>query len=303
MKIMKIVLLTVLSGLFSLSVYSQATLGANTFTGVQTYKESLRLDAGKSLNLGYITSGDVRLKITPNASYGTYFDYSYGMYFRDANMNAVLTFTDEGYIGIGTNNPKSELHLNGDFTIRVGDMFTAHSTDRFTYDGKTLPTYGFSYDYDTKLGSSAPILYSSARGGMRFFTGGNNSLTILNNGNVGIGTIINPTNKLEVNGTIRAKEIRVESTGWSDFVFDPSYELPSLKDVKLHITQNRHLPGIPSENEVLENGINVSDIASKLLQKVEELTLYVIQQNEQLEEQKAINVKLMNKIEALENIK
>ncbi|MCD7974107.1 MAG: hypothetical protein LUG18_15830 [Candidatus Azobacteroides sp.] len=106
-------------------------------------------------------------------------------------------------------------------------------------------------------------------------------------GNVSIGFSSSPDNKrkLTVNGTITANEIQVKTNVWADFVFDPSYKLPPLKDVKLHIGENRHLPGIPTESEVLENGINLSDMTVKLLQKVEELTLYAIQQQETIEKQ------------------
>ena len=89
--------------------------------------------------------------------------------------------------------------------------------------------------------------------------------------------------KLDVNGTIRAKEVKIEATGWSDYVFGDDYALPSLTDVEDHITTHKHLPDIPSEKEVLENGVNVVEMQAKLLQKIEELTLYVIEQNKRIE--------------------
>ncbi|WP_369014642.1 hypothetical protein [Flavobacterium anhuiense] len=104
------------------------------------------------------------------------------------------------------------------------------------------------------------------------------------NGNVGIGTI-NPTNKLDVNGTIHSKEVKVDLNGWSDFVFKKEYNLPTLEEVEKHITEKGHLENIPSEEEVLKNGINLGEMNAKLLQKIEELTLYSIQQNKKIEEQ------------------
>jgi len=113
------------------------------------------------------------------------------------------------------------------------------------------------------------------------------------NGNVGIGTD-NPQNKLDVNGTIRAKEIVVE-TGWADFVFSEKYKLPTLEEVKTHIEENKHLPGIPSETEMKEKGgTNLGEMQVLLLQKIEELTLYAIQQQETID-------KLNEKIEDLGN--
>lgn len=105
---------------------------------------------------------------------------------------------------------------------------------------------------------------------------------VTNKGWVGIGGVSYPQNALEVNGTIRAKEIKVE-TGWADFVFAPDYNLPSLREVESHIKEHRHLPGIPTEAEVKKNGANLGEMNVKLLQKVEELTLYMIQQNKEIE--------------------
>ncbi len=110
---------------------------------------------------------------------------------------------------------------------------------------------------------------------------------------VGIKTS-NPTCALDVAGTIRAKEVKVEATGWSDFVFGKDYDLPKLSEVEKHINDKQHLPGIPSEKEVLENGVNVVDMQAKLLQKIEELTLYVI-------DLKKENEGLQKRVQQLEN--
>lgn len=92
-------------------------------------------------------------------------------------------------------------------------------------------------------------------------------------------------NLLEVNGTIRSKEVRIETTGWADFVFDKDYKLRNLAEVENHILEHKHLPDMPSESEVKENGINVADMQAKLLQKIEELTLYVIDQEKRIKKQ------------------
>ncbi len=106
-------------------------------------------------------------------------------------------------------------------------------------------------------------------------------------GNVGIGTTDPGNYQLAVEGKIGAREVEVTLNSWSDFVFEDDYKLRSLKEVENYIRENNHLPDIPSEAEVLENGISLGEMNAKLLQKIEELTLYVIQQQKEIEALKA----------------
>ncbi len=94
-------------------------------------------------------------------------------------------------------------------------------------------------------------------------------------GNVGIGTS-NPTFKLSVNGNIRSKEVVVE-TGWADYVFDEGYALRPLSEVEKFIQTNKHLPNIPSAENIQKNGLSVGQVQTKMMEKIEELTLYIIQ--------------------------
>jgi hypothetical protein len=75
--------------------------------------------------------------------------------------------------------------------------------------------------------------------------------------------------------------VRVATDAWSDHVFSSEYELRPLEDVKCYIEQNNHLPGIPSETEVIEQGINLGEMDALLLEKIEELTLYMIELKEE----------------------
>jgi len=110
-------------------------------------------------------------------------------------------------------------------------------------------------------------------------------------GNVGIG-VSSPQNKLDVNGTIHSKEVKVDMNGWSDFVFKKDYKLPTIDEVDKHINENGHLENIPSEEEVLKNGINLGEMNAKLLQKIEELTLYIIDLNKKVNDLQIKNEKL-----------
>jgi len=122
------------------------------------------------------------------------------------------------------------------------------------------------------------------------------------NGNVGIG-ISNPKNKLDVKGTIHSQEVKVDMLEWSDFVFKKEYNLPTLEQVEKHIAEKGHLENIPSEEEVLKNGINLGEMNAKLLQKIEELTLYIIEQDKKTENLKMVISKQNERLEKLENKK
>jgi hypothetical protein len=112
-------------------------------------------------------------------------------------------------------------------------------------------------------------------------------------GNVGIGTV-NPKAKLSVNGEILSKRVKVTmaQADWPDYVFAPGYSLPSLAEVEKYVNSNRHLPGVPSAREVEKEGLDLGEMNRRLLEKVEELTLYIIQLNNQ-------NQQLKNEIEII----
>ena len=120
-----------------------------------------------------------------------------------------------------------------------------------------------------------------------FLGAGTSRMSInLSNGNVGIG-VPSPVYKLEVCGTIRAKEVRVE-TGWCDYVFEKDYKLRTVDELDKYITENKHLPGIASANEVETEGLNVGEMNKAMMEKIEELTLYIIQlskDNKRLQEE------------------
>lgn len=147
-------------------------------------------------------------------------------------------------------------------------------------------------------------------GGAKIFKKNGGGLQIkAHNDNFGI-TFLNTDNsdnlkitkgKLAFDGKITSTEVQVKLDVWSDFVFDNDYELRTLEELEEHIDKNGHLPEIPSETEVTENGINLGEMNAKLLQKIEELTLYLIEQNKELKEAKGEIQELKKKVQSFEN--
>jgi hypothetical protein len=216
---------------------------------------------------------------------------------------AFMSFRPDGKVGIGTTNPIVKLDVRGSACII--------STPDITYGGITGQLLvRSSANSDTDIGGRIIFgTYSGGTGAIGAFAEGTGNasylslysrsssgiiqerLRINSLGNVGIGTTT-PTAKLSVNGDIKAKEVIVTLDGWSDFVFKPTYSLRPLGDVEQFIKTHHFLPDVPSEAEVKANGISLGTMNATLLQKIEELTLYVIEQQKRIDEMEKQNKKI-----------
>jgi hypothetical protein len=197
----------------------------------------------------------------------------------EATFTATMTL-DAGKVGIGTTTPGARLDVKGEAFVNNG-------------------TQGVKLTYS--VGDNSGIIDTYGNHKLAFRVNNSNKMLINTNGNVGIGTTT-PDSKLSVNGKIHAKEVKVDLTGWPDYVFAKEYQLPTLKEVEKHINQKGHLSNIPNAKEVAENGILLGEMNSKLLQKIEELTLYAIQQQKAIEAENKKNKNLEKRIATLETL-
>ncbi|WP_303316698.1 hypothetical protein Q4Q34_07795 [Flavivirga abyssicola] len=246
----------------------------------------------------------------------------------------LFTVRANGNIGIGTTNPLAKLDISGNFVFKTGTTSDNHSMTTYDNSGTARAYLAFTtgrtqfslsnisgqevFNLNTGSLGVDNVYIHMPKADSRFVISGygdykpehkfiirNGSALIegdmFSTGNIGIGTTDTIGYKLAVNGTIRAKEIKVE-TGWADFVFENTYNLPTLKDVEQHIKEKGHLKDIPSAKEVAENGIFLGEMDSKLLQKIEELTLYTIQQEKKIEKLEKENQGLKSLSERLTEI-
>jgi trimeric autotransporter adhesin len=179
-----------------------------------------------------------------------------------------------GKVGIGTTTPVAKLDVVGISGTNIDFQSTGRmrikSPDGGIWFNDNTTDKSF-VGYAAAFANHAMGIYSPVAGW---------AFNMLQNGNVLIGktTQTNASYMLDVNGNARANRVTVNTTG-ADFVFEPDYKLPSLIDVENFIKVNHHLQGIATAAEMQQDGIELGANQTKLLQKLEELTLYIIEQN------------------------
>ncbi|KZS41507.1 hypothetical protein AWE51_21095 [Aquimarina aggregata] len=204
----------------------------------------------------------------------------------------VMMLSDQGDVGIGITKPSARLHVSG--SAIIDNPQSLHSSIRF----------GHGLNDRIIADNSVNKIY----GGGYFFRVHNETIghkyvdvmMLSDTGKVGIGTR-NPDSKLTVKGKIHAEEVKIDlSVPAPDYVFKKDYDLLTIAQVQQHIKEKGHLPNIPSAKVLETEGVDLGIMNMKLLEKIEELTLYTIDQEKRLQQQTTINKKLQSKNNELE---
>ncbi|MEO9803463.1 MAG: hypothetical protein ABJF04_09465 [Reichenbachiella sp.] len=243
-------------------VISQGSDGANRHSGRLFFQ-----NLGELSNSFSILKAADRLSFRANAQAGSSTGTEY------------MALSNTGYLGIGTTAPSTKLHLN-----------TGAAGDALTFQASQVTARRFTMGIST----SAAFFIKDKHADI-------DRLVISAAGQVGIGTET-PTSLLSVAGTMDAREVKVEiGAGAPDYVFADDYNLATLEETASYIKENHHLPEIPSASEIEANGVNLGEMNMLLLKKIEELTLHLIEKDEQFKQQQKINTTLVERIEKLEN--
>ncbi|MCD9619331.1 hypothetical protein [Chryseobacterium gleum] len=254
-------------------------------------------------------SNSPKARITATEETGNIYGSKFSIFLNDntnaANMAERLSILYNGNVGLGSLQPREKLDVLGNIVAGYSSSTEGVNAFSIRYENGTLNNWGslrssgatyMSYGVKANgtglgwLSSDGVLNFAKAavtmdNEGFRFLAASPQQVAI--NSPVTLNEImrININGNTSLQGKFEAKEIKVTLTPTADFVFDENYNLPTLENIEKHIKEKKHLPEVASAKEMEKEGVNVGEFQIKLLQKIEELTLYVIEQNKQLKKQ------------------
>ena len=206
---------------------------------------------------------------------------------KEGNVVNALKISPDGNIGIGTTNPQVQLDVNGDTTIDgktnlKGDTEIQGSTslrgDLTLSNQDRSQELLVSKGFDIRLSNIANSHFAIKN------AFGSDAVYIDTRGNIGIGGInTDLSEQLQINGRVKASGFIADASSFPDYVFAKDYELMTLKELKQYTAQHHSLPGMPTEKEVVTNGLNIKKVITISVEKIEELYLHTIKQQELIE--------------------
>ncbi|WP_278377821.1 hypothetical protein [Chryseobacterium arthrosphaerae] len=271
---------------------------------------------------GYLNSPKVRLTATEESgnTNGSKFSILVNDNTNTANLVERFSILQNGNIGIGITNPTQKLDIKG--SILAGSTHSTEGINAFAirYEGGSLSNWGSlrssaaTYmSFGVKADPNTTEGWLSSNGNLNF---SKIALTMNNDGfsfftapyqQIAIDSPVSMKEVMKISvygnallqGKLEAKELKVTLTPTADFVFDDKYNLPTLEDIERHIKEKKHLPEIASAKVMEKEGVNVGEFQIRLLQKIEELTLYSIDQNKKIKQQSEQLKQIQNENEIL----
>ena len=255
--------------------------------GVSSPLKKLHLLNNSSFEAGIIESPNQagsNLRYIDNTGKAIEIGSQYGdAVIRTNSTIRIVAKSDTGDVGIGIPNPSTKLDVNGIISSRneirsissnpailLNESDVTDKNWHLQVNGGDLKFYEVN---DARNSWNQKMIIKSGSGNMAIY------------------------------GKLEAKEIKVTNTPTADFVFEEDYHLPTLKSIEKHIKEKKHLPEIASAKEMEKNGVNVGNFQIQLLQKIEELTLYTIDQEKEIRELKKRNSKIEKQQKEIEELK
>lgn len=266
--------------IFNLSAFGQFTFtntGNNVGIGTSTPTAKLEI-VHSGVALKFSRPGYTTYSILQSASNGL-------SIFNVGNNSIAMYFANNGNIGLGTTSPTARMHIE-----HSGVALKFSRTGYATFSIQQSPSNGLS------------IFNESTNTQAMYFSGFGNSNSTKVFGTLIVGEVTTPGNySIYAEKGILTEKVRValkNSSDWADYVFKKDYKLMPLKELEAYIQANQHLPNIPAAEQVKKEGIDLAEMNIKLLEKVEELTLHLIEQQKQIEalkEENALIIKNLKK--------